>query len=242
MKVFIDTEFTELTQDAKLISIGMVSSNGALFYAELNDVDYSKTDQWIQDNVVKNLKFNDYSIHSITYVDTNYSTFMKGSSEDVVKEMEIWFKRLISDNYLAESTKIQIWSDCLAYDWVLFCNLYGGALNLPSFIYYIPFDICTMLELSANDPDISREGLILKSVVDGVVTYLSGYADFDDNKHNALYDACIIKECHDKLFWNFAECPKECVISDLLSTDEILEEIDKLKVGEKLHIIRELED
>ena len=44
MLVFLDTEFSELTNNPKLISIGLVSENGAHeFYAELSDT-YSESD------------------------------------------------------------------------------------------------------------------------------------------------------------------------------------------------------
>lgn len=37
MYVFFDTEFTQLSHEAKLISIGMISEDGREFYAELSD-------------------------------------------------------------------------------------------------------------------------------------------------------------------------------------------------------------
>ena len=37
MHVFFDTEFTSLTSDAKLISIGLIAQDGREFYAELSD-------------------------------------------------------------------------------------------------------------------------------------------------------------------------------------------------------------
>lgn len=37
MKLFLDTEFTDLHPEAKLISIALVAENGSYFYAELND-------------------------------------------------------------------------------------------------------------------------------------------------------------------------------------------------------------
>jgi len=37
MRLFLDTEFTDLVQGAKLISIALVTENGNSFYAELND-------------------------------------------------------------------------------------------------------------------------------------------------------------------------------------------------------------
>ena len=43
MKIYFDTEFTGLTPDAKLISIGMVTEAGREFYAEAADT-YAETD------------------------------------------------------------------------------------------------------------------------------------------------------------------------------------------------------
>ncbi|WP_440216646.1 hypothetical protein [Chromobacterium piscinae] len=37
MHIFFDTEFTQLSHEAKLISVGMVSEHGGEFYAELAD-------------------------------------------------------------------------------------------------------------------------------------------------------------------------------------------------------------
>lgn len=37
MLVFFDTEFTDFAEDAKLISIGLVTETGETFYAELSD-------------------------------------------------------------------------------------------------------------------------------------------------------------------------------------------------------------
>jgi hypothetical protein len=80
---------------------------------------------------------------------------------------------------------VEIWSDCLSYDWVLFNDLFGSAFDIPKNVYYIPFDICTLFKIKGIDPDISREEFIDNSV-DGV-------------KHHALYDAKVIKACFDKL-------------------------------------------
>ena len=82
-------------------------------------------------------------------------------------------------------TEFEIWSDCLSYDWVLFNNIFGSAFDIPSSVYYIPFDICTMFKLKGIDPDISREAFIDNSV--------------GGTKHNALYDAEVIKACYKKL-------------------------------------------
>ena len=80
----------------------------------------------------------------------------------------------------------------MSYDWVLFNNIYGGALNIPEYIYYIPYDICTFMKLVGVDPDVSREEFAL--VDDGVVV-----DSVEGRKHNSLFDAKIIKKCFEKL-------------------------------------------
>lgn len=53
MLIFFDTEFTTLTNNPKLISIGFVSENGREFYAELSDT-YQSNDarDFVRENVL----------------------------------------------------------------------------------------------------------------------------------------------------------------------------------------------
>lgn len=44
VKIFLDTEFTGLHQNAALISLAMVAETGEEFYAEFNDYDESQID------------------------------------------------------------------------------------------------------------------------------------------------------------------------------------------------------
>ena len=39
MNIFFDTEFTGLQKDTDLISIGLISENNDVFYAEITDYD-----------------------------------------------------------------------------------------------------------------------------------------------------------------------------------------------------------
>ena len=73
-----------------------------------------------------------------------------------------WFKEL--DGWANPNTPVEIWSDCLAYDWVLFNELFGGAFGIPENVYYIPFDICTLFKMKNIDPDVSREKFIGEEV------------------------------------------------------------------------------
>lgn len=158
-KVFFDMEFTGLHQNTTLISIGLVSEYGQGFYAELNDYDNLQVDDWIKENVIINLT-------GENVMDSNQLT----------KELWIW---------LSQFDKVEIWSDTLAYDWVLFCQIFGHAFNIPKNIYYIPFDLATLFKVKGVDPDINREEF-------------AGITD-NNHKHNALWDAKIIKMCYEKI-------------------------------------------
>lgn len=169
MKLFFDTEFTGLHQNTTLISIGIVSDDDRTFYAEFNDYDKNQVDEWIQKNIIKKLK------KLKNYITPEYMT-ITGNKKFIKENLDVW---------LSQFDKIEIWSDCLAYDWMLFCQIWGHAFNIPKNIHYIPFDICTQFKLAGIDPDINREEFC-------------GITD-NDSKHNALWDARIIKRCHHKL-------------------------------------------
>lgn len=173
-KVFYDSEFTGLHQNTSLISIGLVAETGQTFYAEFTDYDVIQINDWIRENVINKLILSDYT-H-----DVNLSEFrIKGNKEDVKDALTHW---------LGQFDQMEIWSDCLAYDWVLFCQLYGSAFGVPKNVYYIPFDICTVFKVKGIDPDISREEFT-KDV----------FQDDTMGKHNALHDAFVIKACYEKL-------------------------------------------
>lgn len=190
MKIFFDTEFTGLHKDTTLISLGLVSEDNKTFYAELNDYDKTQVNEWIKKNVINNLKFkppqDGEHEHNIMQrhesnlignpINKGYNMEIRGSVKEVSEALNEW---------ISQFDDIKIWSDCLAYDWVLFNDLFGHAFNIPKNIYYIPFDICTLFEVKGIDADISREQFIGNSIC--------------GDKHNALYDAKVIKACYDKL-------------------------------------------
>lgn len=194
MELFFDTEFTGLYQNTTLISLGIISLDGRYFYAEFNDYDESQVNDWIQENVINNLLFNDTDMYCTeeqaflppydnlcsSELHESYHTMLKGDKDSIVRDLKYWLQQFPTGE------DIIIWSDCLSYDWVLFNELFGGAQNIPPNINYIPLDICTAFKIKGIDPDISREEFI-------------GYK-IDGNKHNSLYDAKVIRECYFKLF------------------------------------------
>lgn len=172
-KIFFDTKFTGLHQKTTLISIGFISECGKTFYAEFADYDKSQVDNWIKENVINNTLFINGNSSSCTNLN-NYSHI--GATETIVADLKDW---------LSQFEQVEIWSDCLSYDWVLFNQLFGHAFNIPKNVYYIPFDICTLFKIKGVDPDISREE----------------YASMSEKslKHNALWDAKVIKKCYELL-------------------------------------------
>lgn len=157
-KIFFDTEFTGLHQHTTLISIGCVADDGRELYCELNDYDKTQIDDFINDNVIAKL----HNTNPITTAQL----------------------RKAIEGFIEPYDSVEMWSDCLSYDWVLFNQIWGHAFNIPEKVYYIPFDLSTLFKIKGIDPDINREEFC---------EYPKG------DKHNALLDAQVIKACYSKL-------------------------------------------
>jgi hypothetical protein len=92
-RLFLDTEFSSLTIDAKLISIALVSENGDEFYAELNDT----------------YKHSDLSDFSVEYV----IPLLRGKScEMSFEELKVALK-----TWIEKQGTVSIVTDSLRWDW-----------------------------------------------------------------------------------------------------------------------------
>lgn len=178
MRVFLDLEFTGLYQATTLISIGCVAEDGRSIYCEAIDYDGRQVNDWIQENVLAHLcltEANAYArMQSLLTPETAHHA-VRGTRGMIAAALGLW---------LAQWERVEVWGDCLAYDWMLFCELFGGAQLLPASVYYIPFDLATVLKLRGYDPDISREDLA---------------GPVEGRPHNALHDAMVIAACVRKL-------------------------------------------
>lgn len=175
MKVFFDTEFTGLHKNTTLISIGLVAEDGRSFYAENVEYDKSQIDDWLRDNVIANTS---YLTKTDMMPSTNLDHYHHSGSLSMIRaDLKDW---------LSQFDSVEMWSDCLSFDWVLFCDLFGHAFKIPKNVYYIPFDICTLFKIAGIDPDINREEFAEVS------------AD-EATKHNSLSDAYTIRDCYNKL-------------------------------------------
>jgi len=183
MDVFFDLEFTGLHQHTSLISIGCVAEDGRMFYAESTEYNTTQINPWLKENVIANLQLGE--------LEPGHDDLPRMSTSDKLwtilgKEWQIrkWFKEWIN---FPGYGQVEMWGDVYAYDWMLFCELFDGpdpAERLPKNIYYIPFDIATLMKIKGVDPDISRE----------IFSGLPGL-----RRHNSLDDARLIQACHAKL-------------------------------------------
>lgn len=180
MKIFFDTEFTGLHKDTGLISIGMVSEENRQFYAELTDYDRKQCDEWVEKNVLENLytRYPGY-VEKAPYVENLHV----GTKHDIGIALEIWLKQF---DY------VEFVSDVCHYDFVLLVDIFGTAWQLPKNIcpacYDINQDIARKYGVTQKDAfDMSREDILYQNYKDKCDAGL---------KHNALYDAKVIRELY----------------------------------------------
>jgi len=185
MKIFFDTEFTGLHANTTLISIGMISENNRKFYAEFTDFSREQVDDWIKDNVINNLLFKDVinDVSAAKVMPLEDSLVVLGNKQFIRIHLLKWLESF-------EDT-IQFVSDVCYYDMVLLIDLLAGhALNLPEYIspvcHDINQDIAYLLNITDREAfDLNREELA--GITDNIA------------KHNALFDAKVIKAIFDKL-------------------------------------------
>lgn len=175
MKIFFDTEFTGLHQNTTLISIGLVSEDNKTFYAEFTDYDTNQLNDWIQNNVLNNL-----------YVNSSQNTYIPNYHIGTHKDIAIALK-----NWLSQFDYVELVSDVCHYDMTLFVELFGGSFRLPNNVspacYDINQDIARYYKISMKDAfDKNREEILYN--------YHKELPEI--NKHNALYDAKVIKEIY----------------------------------------------
>lgn len=169
-RLFLDTEFTALRSNASLISIALYCDAAQWFYAEFTDFNAAELSNWHRENVLPHLFLKPPGNSQPGIGDVCQ---ILGDTEAITTALKAW---------LAKFEQIEIWADALAYDWVLFCDLFGGALQLPGNIYYLPFDFATALRIKGLDPDIDRWNW----------TQQAGFSP-DFPRHNALGDAQMLE-------------------------------------------------
>jgi hypothetical protein len=193
--IFIDTEFSGLHQNAQLISLALVPENGPWFYAVLSDVDTETLPAWHQQNIVPQLLLTDEQLAQLPP-----GHYFCDTKENITKALL---------KFLAGFDQVTMWADVPAYDWVLFCELFGGAFGLPKNIHYIVRDLATLLEAKGYNIDTDRFSLAYEGEAAGAVVSSSDGRVGDGQlaattvegllRHNALGDAMAGLACWSKI-------------------------------------------
>lgn len=191
---YFDCEFTGLVKNTDLISIGIISENGNTFYAEFTDYDKQLITPWIQKNIINKLQFNDKNGYYIDgYEDINNSDLnirCKGTKNEIKNLLMVWLRCNCSVFDTA-----QFISDVCHYDFVLLIDLlFGNALDVKivsPVCHDINSDIARYYNISEFEAfDINRETIVEEDI---------NLNDLYIDKHNALFDAKIIKLIYEKI-------------------------------------------
>lgn len=217
MNLFFDMEFTGLRKDTTPISIGIISENGKKFYAEFSDYDREQCDEWIKENVInhlmlsglaaggnsneqiQNLKSKGYEVSEYPTIPTSYSIMEYGTkheAEDGTTKVygDCGWVSLQLEKWLSQFKEIQFVSDVCHYDMVLLIDIFGGAFDLPENVSAVCHDINQDIARYYGVPD--REAFDKNR--EYIVSELCG-GFIAGNKHNALYDAEVIKAIYEEV-------------------------------------------
>lgn len=174
MKYFLDTEFIESSErkTIDLISIGIVAEDGRKYYAISSEFDESLASDWVKENVLSKLPSR---LGTFNPAEALFST---------LNESKAWKSRATIREEILEFTSqdvspIEFWAAWAAYDWVVFCWIFGDMIDLPEGYPYYCNDVIQWM----NQLGLTREFL----------------PPDPENSHNALADAQWVKEACDAL-------------------------------------------
>jgi len=178
MKLFFDTEFTGLTQDTTLVSIGLVSEDNRTFYAEFTDYSKMQVSEWIKDNVISNLHW--FTKQSERLYIPNYHL---GTKETIKESLANWFSQFDT---------VELVSDVSHYDMILLINIFGTPFDLPKNVapccHDINQDIADHYKICERDAfDMPRDKILYDKYLEHKIT---------GNQHNAMYDAKVVREIY----------------------------------------------
>jgi hypothetical protein len=129
MKYWIDTEFIATPYTIDLISVGLVAEDGREFYAESDEVDWSKANLWTLENVRPKL------------------TGKAMKRQDIGNGL-----RLFTDG----DERPVFWGYFPAYDWVAFIWLFGSMDELPFHYPQLCLDI-KQWAIELGDPELPHQ-------------------------------------------------------------------------------------
>lgn len=126
--VFIDSEFIEKGNKGNidLISIGLVKGDGSKYYAINKECDFTKANQWVKDHVLIDIP---------PYLsDDPANAYENGwrNLAEIKSEILQFLNYSLDTQGFKDNIRPQFWADYCSYDWVVFAQLFGTMVDLPS--------------------------------------------------------------------------------------------------------------
>lgn len=171
MKYFLDTEFIESGKHytVDLISIGIISEDGRKYYAISHEFDPKKASDWVKQNVLGKLPPKPGTFNPAEASIRELSESKAWKSREQIKQELLEF-------ITPDEKGIEFWAGWAAYDWVVFCWIFGCMIDLPEGYPYYCNDVIQWL----NQLGLTREFLPPEP----------------KNAHNALDDAQWVRESY----------------------------------------------
>lgn len=116
MRFFLDSEFMEDGHTIEPLSIGIVSELFHKLYVVITDADLDRANDFVRAEVLPHLR-------ATPPAGTETVFCTKAGAKHWIMD---WLQRVLPDGDTPE-----FWADYGAYDWVLFCQLWGNMTDLP---------------------------------------------------------------------------------------------------------------
>ena len=138
MQYFLDTEFHEDGKTIDLISIALVAMDGRELYLGNSETELHRASPWLWQNVIPKLPaYSDKAFwQSRSAIQRSVEAFFQGDKE--------------------ANEKIEIWTFFGAYDWVIFCQLFGRMIDMPAHLPKFDMDI-RQLRRELGDPPLPKQ-------------------------------------------------------------------------------------
>lgn len=118
MRYYLDTEFDETESHLVLLSLALRAADGRELYMVSTDFSTVTCNPWVQDNVLPRL-------HSLPASHI-------GPKSTFAEQIEL---------FLCHDGSPEFWGYYCAYDWFLFCRLWGGMLRMPKRFPKVCYDL-----------------------------------------------------------------------------------------------------
>jgi hypothetical protein len=124
MRYYLDTEFDEDKDHLVLLSFALRAADGRELYLVSTDFSTATCTPWVQANVLPHL-------HALASKGDLQAAYLM-SKDRFAEQIEL---------FLCNDGSPEFWGYYCAYDWFLFCRLWGGILRMPNRFPKVCYDL-----------------------------------------------------------------------------------------------------